>query len=155
MKKGLNKITNKNTETLILGSFPGEESLRKQQYYAHHSNDFWKLLSKAIDEDLTKLDYKKRVQKVLKNKIGVWDVYKNCKRKGSEDSNIRNSLKNNFALLKKTAPKIKRVYFNGKTAGKHEHDLRELGYKTKVLPSSSGLNKRDVKAKVRAWKSIV
>jgi hypoxanthine-DNA glycosylase len=155
MLKGLNHKIKKDTKILILGSFPGEESLRKKQYYAHPSNDFWKLISNAINEDLTKLNYKNKIKKLHENKIGLWDVYKNCKRKGSEDSKIKCPVKNDFSKLKKTASKIRLICFNGKTSGSHEKDLKELGYKTKILPSSSGLNKRDVKTKTSEWASIV
>lgn len=41
MKQGLDPIENESCETLILGSLPGDISIKLQQYYAHPRNHFW------------------------------------------------------------------------------------------------------------------
>ena len=40
-------------------------------------------------------------------------------------------------------PRLRLVCFNGKTAGEAQDRIRVLGYKTCVLPSSSGANRRN------------
>ena len=59
---------------LILGSLPGEASLRAQRYYAHPQNQFWRLLGRAIGEDLAGLAYEDRVDRLAARRIALWDV---------------------------------------------------------------------------------
>ena len=48
MKQGLDPIENESCETLILGSLPGDISIKLQQYYAHPRNHFWHIVA-AVD----------------------------------------------------------------------------------------------------------
>ena len=43
-KRGFSPVLDENTEIMVLGSLPSDESILKQQYYANPGNDFWKLL---------------------------------------------------------------------------------------------------------------
>ena len=43
-------VADKNCRLLILGSIPGEESLRLQQYYGHPRNTFWRILDETLPE---------------------------------------------------------------------------------------------------------
>ena len=125
------------TEILILGSFPGEASLVAQQYYAHPQNQFWRLLSAVLDEDLVTLAYAERLECLKKHHIGLWDVIAACARKGSLDSAIRHARHNDVMLLRKQCPALRRVCFNGKTSGKQAPLFDAAGLETLVLPSSS------------------
>lgn len=49
---GFPPVADENSEILILGSMPGQESLNKQQYYGHTRNQFWKILFQLFDETL-------------------------------------------------------------------------------------------------------
>src|SRR5690349_19712286 len=108
------------TRILILGSFPGEASLAAQQYYAHPRNQFWRLLSAVLDDELAALPYPQRLQRLQVHRIGLWDVLAACEREGSLDTAIRRPRANDFARLKHQCPSLFRVCFNGKTAGKFE-----------------------------------
>ena len=155
MKTGLPRATNSRTTVLILGSFPSEQSLQKKQYYANPGNDFWGLISKTVGVDISDVDYKTRIRTLQSHGIGLWDVIGKCERGGSADANIRNPRLNNFSVLKRTCPRLRLVCFNGKKAGASEPIFRQLGYATKVLPSSSAANRRYAAKRRRIWRSIL
>lgn len=150
-KQGFPSILDENTEILILGSLPGDVSIRKHQYYGHPGNNFWRLLGDIIGEDLQGMNYQNRLETLKRNKIGLWDVFKAGKREGSEDAKIKNEEINQFLMLKELAPSLKLVLFNGKKSGKYEPILKAMGYETKVLPSSSGANRRFLKNRKSEW----
>jgi hypoxanthine-DNA glycosylase len=152
-KQGFLAIVDENTEILILGSLPGDVSIRKHQYYGHPGNDFWRLLGSIIGDDLQGMNYQNRLETLKSNKIGLWDVFKAVKRYGSEDAKIKSEEINQFSMLKELAPALKLVLFNGRKSGEYEPILRAMGYETKVLPSSSGANRRFLKKRKSEWEA--
>jgi len=151
MNTGLLSIVNRDCKVIILGSFPGEESLLRQQYYASRTNDFWKLIGQVVGAELYNSSYDHKKKVLLDSSIGLWDVFKLCKREGSMDSGISETKLNDFSKLEETTPSLRVVCFNGKKAGKHKHYIRSLGYETLVLPSSSGANRRDMVGRLQNW----
>jgi hypoxanthine-DNA glycosylase len=154
IKQGFPPVLDENVEILILGSLPGEMSLRKHQYYGNPGNDFWRLVGRNIGEDLQGMDYNSRLETLKQHKIGLWDIFKAGKREGSEDAKIKNAEINQFSILKKLAPKLKLVCFNGKKAGEYEPILKAMEYETKILPSSSGANRRFSRNREMEWESV-
>ncbi|AKB49518.1 G:T/U mismatch-specific uracil/thymine DNA-glycosylase [Methanosarcina barkeri str. Wiesmoor] len=150
-KQGFPPVIDENTEILILGSLPGDVSIRKHQYYGHPGNDFWRLLGSIIGEDLQSINYQNRLEALKRNKIGLWDVFKAGKREGNEDTKIKDEEINQFSILKDMAPNLKLVLFNGKKSGEYEPILRAMGYETKILLSSSGANRRSLKSRKSGW----
>ncbi|SEI79672.1 DNA-deoxyinosine glycosylase [Paraburkholderia diazotrophica] len=156
MLRGFPPVVAESTHTLILGSFPGEASLAATQYYAHPRNQFWRLLGAVIGEPLAELDYPTRLEHLLKHGVGVWDVLAACTREGSLDAAIRNATPNDFASLREYAPKLAKVCFNGKTAGRFATVIAAAGYETLVLPSSSPANAMlSFDQKLRLWRDIL
>jgi double-stranded uracil-DNA glycosylase len=151
-KTGLGPVVDERTRIVILGSFPGEESLRLQQYYGHPFNSFWKIMNVVVGESLTGMPYEQRLQTLLKHRIGIWDVYQACEREGSLDADIKKGECNDFSVLAQRAPKLKYVCFNGKTAGKYASMLSAMGYKTTILPSTSPANRNlTYEQKLKEW----
>ncbi|KVD48203.1 DNA-deoxyinosine glycosylase [Burkholderia ubonensis] len=156
MLQGFAPVVGPATHTMILGSFPGEASLDAAQYYAHPRNQFWRLLGEVLGEPaLHELAYDARLERVLTYGIGIWDVLAACHREGSLDSAIRNAKPNDFDALREHAPLLKKVCFNGKTAGRFAEVIGAAGYETLVLPSSSPANAMlSFEQKLVLWRRI-
>lgn len=122
---------------LILGSFPSEASLAAGQYYAHPRNQFWRLVGALLGEPLHEMEYGRRLERLLAHRLGLWDVLAACDREGSLDAAITNPRANPFARLRRLAPELTDVAFNGGTAGRFARIFAHAGYTATVLPSSS------------------
>lgn len=154
-------VTDVSARTLILGSMPGEESLRASQYYAHPRNVFWKLMGDLFDAG-AELPYARRTQQLKKSGIALWDVLASCVRKGSLDSAIAadSMTPNDFQTFFADHKKITRVFFNG---AKAEHSFRKHvlpGLNTRPLqltglPSTSPAHAaRSYAQKLTAWRAL-
>jgi len=150
---GLPPILDAGIETLILGSFPSPASLAARQYYAHRQNQFWRLLGALTGEPLPELDYAARQRCLLAHRIGVWDVFRRCRREGALDAAIRAAEPNDFARLAVEAPRLRRVCFNGRTAARCERGFAAQGHATCVLPSSSPAYTLAFEDKLAAWRA--
>ena len=115
VKSGLSPLIDDESKYLILGTLPGEESLRKQEYYANSSNRIWNILSKLNGEP-TPLTYPDKKSLLKRMNVALWDVLKEAKRKGSLDSNIHSSIANDIIGLLKEYPEIRVIGLNGNTA---------------------------------------
>ncbi|MFM0210172.1 DNA-deoxyinosine glycosylase [Paraburkholderia sediminicola] len=157
MLRGFPPVVATHTHTLILGSFPGEASLVATQYYAHPRNQFWRLLGAVLGEPLLhELPYDARLECVLSYGFGIWDVLAACHREGSLDAAIRHAQPNDFASLREHAPNLRKVCFNGKTAGRFAPVIGAAGYDTLVLPSSSPANAMlSLDQKLLRWRDIL
>ena len=105
-------------QLLILGSLPGEASLKAQRYYAHPQNQFWRLLGRAIGEDLAGLAYPDRIDRLAAHRIALWDVVGEGIRTGSLDAAIRGATPNQLRDYAATHPRLRAIAFNGKTAAR-------------------------------------
>lgn len=149
-------IIDMRSRVLILGSMPGVESLRLQQYYANPRNQFWKMLYETFDTQISQ-DYDERVLFIKSNKIAVWDVIGSCYRDGSLDSNIREEKANDFSDLFKAYPEIKTVLFNGGKAYQTYKKWIGFGASSNLtfhkLTSSSPANTKRYEEKLRVWRA--
>ena len=140
----------------ILGSLPGDASLAAQRYYAHPTNQFWRLLGGAIGEELDALDYPRRLALLAERRIGLWDVIASARRPGSLDQAIRAAEHNRIEHLLNDFPGLRAIAFNGGTAGTIGRKL--IGKAARValidLPSSSAANTLPLAAKAEAWSRL-
>ena len=154
LKQGLPPIIAPDAEILLLGSFPGEESLRQAQYYAHPHNQFWRLLGDIVGLDLHAMADAQRLAAVKRLRIGLWDIITGCERQGSLDGNIRNASLAQYEWLAKHAPRLRVVAMNGKKAGTAANKLAGMGYETLVLPSSSPAYTLAYADKLAGWQAL-
>jgi len=150
-------IVDERSRILIVGSMPGVESLRLQQYYANPRNQFWKLIYSLFDVEPCEV-YEERVSFVKDKRIALWDVIANCYREGSLDSAIREERVNDFMGLFEVYPNIKIVLFNGGKA--YETYKKWIGFDAipnltfRKLTSSSPANTKKFEEKLREWEGI-
>lgn len=150
--RGFPPIINARITRLVLGSFPSEASLAAGQYYAHPRNQFWTILGRLLGEPLAELPYAQRAPRVLKHRVGIWDVYGACHRPGSLDSAIQAAQANPLADLLSLAPRLQSVAFNGAEAGRFRPLFEAAGFRVRVLPSTSPAHAaRSLEEKLALW----
>jgi len=150
-------IVRPNTRLLLLGSLPGEASLRAARYYAHPQNQFWRLVGSVIArQDLHDLDYEARLVALADAGIGLWDVVADAVRPGSLDGAIRDHRPNDLRRLIGTLPALRAIGFNGATAARIGRNLlSESGGITLLdLPSSSPAYTLSYADKRRHWTKL-
>ncbi|MBI5437749.1 MAG: DNA-deoxyinosine glycosylase [Nitrosomonadales bacterium] len=159
--KSFAPIENTDARILILGSMPGEASLRAGQYYAHPRNLFWRIMGELVGANPDS-PYEQRVQALNSARIALWDALRSCRRKGSLDSNIDHGslTPNNFGKFFRCHPKITHVFFNGAKAEecfrKHVQPIagiKDIEYLR--LPSTSPANASiSYGGKLEAWRAV-
>jgi TDG/mug DNA glycosylase family protein len=140
---------------LILGSLPSDKSIIKGEYYANPQNQFWRIIFTIYSDSVPLVEYKKKLNLLLKNKIGLWDVLTEAHRPGSLDSNIKQEVLNDFSGLFFDYPKIRLLAFNGdKAFNLYLKKGAGLPQKNSVrLTSSSSANtSKNVVLKVMEWR---
>ena len=154
--QGLPPIISSHTRLLILGSFPGAASLAAQQYYSHPRNQFWLLLGTIWGLDLRAMPYPQRLAQLQQRGLGLWDVYKRCRRAGSLDSAIHDAELNDLASLRQLAPALVAVAHNGGESARAMHHIKALGLPVQRLPSSSPANASwSLARKLEAWRAVL
>lgn len=110
-------IADDNARLVILGSIPGQASLRAGQYYAHPRNQFWPLMAELLAFDAG-CDYQQRCGQLRMAGIALWDVLQSCVRPGSLDAAIddKTAQANDFQAFFSRFHRLDRVFFNGATA---------------------------------------
>ena len=133
-------LYDKDSEILILGSFPSVKSRENNFYYGHPQNRFWRVLSKVLGEDVPITIDEKR-DMLLRSKVALWDVIEKCDIIGSSDSSIKNVVPAHIERILKKA-QVKKIYANGSMAKKlyDKYLLSKTGIDIVMLPSTSPAN---------------
>ncbi len=164
--RGFPPIEGPDARVLILGSLPGQESLRRREYYAKPENAFWRIMESLVGAG-PDLAYADRVAVLERRRIAVWDVCESAYRAGSLDTAIDGGsvVANDFAAFFARQPSIRLVCFNGAKAeklfeGKVLKTFEEPSGPTAALPrrrlpSTSPANaSRSFADKLAAWRIV-
>lgn len=137
-KRSFPPIVDARARVLVLGTLPGEESLRRVEYYAHPRNLFWPIVF-ALFGETPPTDYRQRLDFVAARGIALWDVCAMAERRASLDSEIRREVPNPLHDLLNAHPDITTVAFNGGGARRlyDRHFKRRPGLAYLALPSTS------------------
>jgi TDG/mug DNA glycosylase family protein len=157
VKSGLPPIARADARLFILGSLPGDASLAAKRYYAHPTNQFWRLLGEAVGEELASLPYEARLARLAGRRIGLWDVIASASRSGSLDQAIRLAEHNRIEHLLRDFPNVRAIAFNGSTAaaiGRRLIGEPSLGVTLIDLPSSSAANTSAFADKLLVWSRL-
>ena len=140
----------------MLGTLPGEESLRQVKYYAHPRNLFWPIIH-ALFGATPSENYDQRLAFVRTQHIALWDVCEMAERRASLDTEIKRELPNTIGLLLDANPTITTVAFNGGTARRlyDRHFRRRPGITYLHLPSTSPAHaSRTFAEKLACWQAL-
>jgi TDG/mug DNA glycosylase family protein len=136
--QGFPPIARRDARVLVLGSLPGQESLRRRQYYAQPRNGFWPIMG-ALCGAGPELPYRARTRRLAAGGIALWDVCATAFRAGSLDAAIvaGSVVVNDFGAFLARHPAIRLVCFNGRTAAAlyRRHVLPALGPAARALPT--------------------
>ena len=155
-KRSFPPIVDARARVLVLGTLPGEESLRRREYYAHPRNLFWPIVF-GLFGATPAMDYAERLAFVMAQRIALWDVCELGEREASADSSIRSERPNAIDRLLEAHPLIRAVAFNGTTARRlyDRHFARRADLAYLALPSTSPAHARlDFAAKLARWTAL-
>jgi len=154
IKSAFAPVVAPSTRLLILGSLPGDASLKAEQYYAHPQNGFWRLVGGVVGRDLHLMPYPHRLEALTAAGIGLWDVIATAERAGSLDAAIRLPQAADLVGLIASLPNLKAIAFNGATAARvGRRTLPGVADTLDLidLPSSSPAYTRPLSEKASAW----
>ncbi len=145
-------IVFKDTEVLILGSFPSIKSFENNFYYAHPSNQFWKILHNVTQYPVNNRDQK--IWLLKESKFGLWDMIASCQRENSLDSSLEDEIVNDLGSFLESYPTIQKLAFTGRKAeALFKTHFSHLEIETVYLPSpSSAYAKMNIEDKAKIYK---
>lgn len=142
------------TRILIIGSMPGEASLRAREYYAYRYNQFWRVVFDVFENGRPPNNYADKTHTLLRHGLGLWDALASCKRQGSLDGHILRPVPNDFPGLLTRYPQVHTLLFNGTAAFKFYKQAFGVPDRTHaVLPSTSPAHAaRSYAQKLALWR---
>ena len=122
---------------LVLGSLPGDESVRQGQYYAHPRNAFWRIMGSLCGFS-AELPYEGRLARLNAAGVALWDVVSSGVRPGSLDADIRDEQPNDIPALLRAHPTLRTICCNGGAAYRYlKRYFPELCAAVQVFPLPS------------------
>lgn len=151
----IDPVYDKDSEILILGSFPSVKSREQQFFYGHKQNRFWKVMAQVLGCETPESIAQKR-EMLLSHHIAVWDVIASCEITGSSDASIRDVTPNDLSKILNAAD-IRAIYTNGGKAYQlyQKYIFQTTGREAYLLPSTSPANAGySLERLVETWRVI-
>lgn len=106
------------------------------------------------------MPYDDRLQYLLANKIGLWDIIASAQRRGSLDSDLRDKETNNLQNLTEMTPNLHLIACNGNEAWRQTQNrygpwLAQKQIEIIALPSSSPAYTLAFNKKLESWKNLI
>lgn len=127
-------VFDKDSQVLILGSFPSVMSRKAGFYYAHPRNRFWSVIAALFDEKITD-----REEFCHRHHIALWDVIHSCTIENSADASIRNVIPNDIQSILKNS-RIHIIFTTGRKADQLYRKYMDTDLPHTALPSTSAAN---------------
>ena len=157
LKTSFEPVSDTATTILILGTMPGDQSLKLGEYYGHPRNRFWKIISTITGNQLP-LTYADKKKLLLDSTIAVWDVALKADRKGSFDSAIEGEEPNDIDSFISKHKNLKVIGFNGAKSAQlfSRYFTEKVDIKYFLLPSTSPANTGiNMQNSCKAWQVIL
>lgn len=141
------------SRVLILGSFPSVKAVAEGYYYANPHNRFYHVMSALLGEDLVNVDWNKKKEILLRNRIALHDVIGYCHIHGSSDALISNIRPADLQKIFNYAPIVKVICNGAKAYQEYLRFFHDVGIPVVQLPSTSPANaKMSLSALIKEWK---
>ena len=129
----------KDSQILILGSFPSVKSREEKFYYMNPYNRFYKVIAGVYNQPLP-IDLNAKKELLSKYHIALYDVIEECEIEGSKDSSIINpKVADIDGIINNSS--INKIILNGGKAGElFKKHFPQYVDKAIFLPSTSPLN---------------
>ena len=134
----------KDSEILILGSFPSVKSREVMFYYGHPQNRFYRVLGRLFNEDYPVTTEERKVF-LKRHKIALYDVIEECDIEGSSDASIKNVIPIDIASILSKYPNIRIIGITGNKAAYYFNRYlitKVDSIRVVYLPSTSPANAR-------------
>lgn len=154
-KEGLAPLVGEDPRVLVLGTLPGDESIKRQAYYSNPRNQFWKILDSIAHrrEGQSNEEFAKEIG------IALWDCCHSVVRKGSSDDGFEKGTEvpNDVEQFLKEHPSIKIIILNGKSTktkyyDKFFNDIKS--HQALALISTSSVASVRLEDKIEEWSII-
>ena len=120
---------------------PSQRSRESGFYYAHPTNQFWRLIGAVCSQD-PPVTVEDKIRMLLDRRIALWDVFASAEISASSDASIKRSTSAGAEASWIAETKIKHFFVNGRKAAEgYNWFLRDFtGTDAVYLPSSSAAN---------------
>ena len=155
-KAGFNAWVGRDPKVLVLGTLPGDTSIKEREFYEDPRNSFWKLMYEILPLNQDE-SFASRKEFITSRRIALWDCLASAIRDGSKDSKIVKGTEkgNDIQGFLNEYPTIQTIVLNGKRdTVKYFHRFCNVTKPIRVIALPSTASMTTYKSKVEAWSVV-